>query len=70
MKWTIDKMMSADMAHGPETLKSDTYRLSIPKVGDKSGNRLDVPGWMVGDIEMAETMILAAKVIRKRLGVA
>lgn len=66
-KWTQEEMLRADLEHGPERWKSDTYRLSIPKVGDKDGKRLDVPGWMVGDPELLRTMVDAAEIIRHRV---
>lgn len=67
MKWTKERMLEADLVHGLGEGRTDTYRLSIEKTDDADGIRLDVPGWMVGDVEKAEMVVEAAKVIRKRL---
>lgn len=67
MKWTDRELREANLIHGPERLKSDTYRLHIPKDGDKDGKMLDVPGWMVGDPAAAELVLRAAAVIRERV---
>ena len=70
MAWTDKEMQTADLVHGPDSVNSDTYRLSIPGVGDRPGKRLDVPGWMVGDKKGAETRMRAAEIIRERLSSA
>lgn len=66
-QWTEDKMRAAELTHGPDSVNTDTYRLSIPGEGDKPGMRLDVPGWMVGDPEGVRLRMQAAKIIRQRL---
>lgn len=64
---TEEEMWNAELIHGPTETKSDTYRLHIAKDGDAEGKWLDVPGWMVGDVEMARERMLAAAIIRERL---
>lgn len=66
-KWTSDKIRTANLEHGPDSVNTDTYRLHIEGEGDKPGHYLDVPGWMVGDQENAELRMLAAEIIRQRL---
>jgi len=66
MKWTTERMHEAELTF----TERDSYRLHIPKTDEQDGIVLDVPGWVVGDIKQAERVLEAAKVIRKRLGVA
>ncbi len=66
MKWIEDELRQANVIHGPDQMHSDTYRLSIPKTDEKKGKELDVPGWMVGDVDKAELVIRAARIIRDR----
>lgn len=47
MKWTDQRMLEAEIIHGPDSMNSDTYRLRIEGVDGKPGKQLDVPGWMV-----------------------
>jgi hypothetical protein len=58
-------MWNAQLIHGPNKAKSDTYRL-VSKT--ESGEEyIDIPGWMVGDIEGSEERRRAADIIRARL---
>ena len=70
MGWTDKEMQEAEIIHGPDRMHSDTYRLRIEPDGEKPGKELDVSGWMVGDLEMAELRMRAAKIIRGRLSEA
>lgn len=65
--WTDEELRHAELIWGPEKLRSDTYRLHIPKTGEKDGKWVDVPGWMVGDEAMVKFLTRAAKIIRERL---
>lgn len=66
-KWSDQELMSANLVHGPDSANTDTYRLHIEGEGDKAGKMLDVPGWMVGDIEATALRVRAAAIIRQRL---
>ncbi len=61
MAWTDEELQNADLIHGPERNKSDTYRLRV------EGKWLDVPGWMVGDEKMVNLRVRAARIIRERV---
>jgi len=61
MAWADEELRAAEIIHGPERGKSDTYRLRA------EGKWLDVPGWMVGDEKMALLRLKAARIIRERL---
>lgn len=67
MAWTDKELREAELIHGPEANKGDTYRLQIRGTLDDPGKRIDVPGWMVGDKKGAELRMKAAEIIRKRL---
>lgn len=67
MAWTDEELKTADLTHGPDSMKTDTYRLHVPGKDGKEGKYLDVPGWIVGDPVNAALKMRAAEIIRQRL---
>lgn len=68
MGWTDEEMREAELTHGLNNVNSDTYRLWLRSdVEGKPGKMLTVPGWMVGDPEIAALRLHAADIIRERL---
>tara|TARA_R110000868_G_scaffold29889_22_gene111130 strand:- start:2231 stop:2470 length:240 start_codon:yes stop_codon:yes gene_type:complete len=65
--WTEPEMREATLIHGPGDNLSDTYRLHYVAPDATNGKMLDVPGWMVGDPEMAAQRLKAADIIRERI---